>query len=75
MYRSMHEDTNFWREASVAAAREKFFDQVQPPIDSMTFRWGYFALSCLSWLNEPASGWSHLSATPLTLVVALYDMP
>ncbi|CPU64740.1 Uncharacterised protein [Mycobacteroides abscessus] len=67
----MHDDTSFSRDACVAAAREKFFDQVQPPIEMSARSCGFFALSCLSWLNEPASGWSHASATPPTEFAAV----
>src|SRR6185312_14973576 len=71
MYRSMQLETSFSRDSFVAAAAEKFLDQVQPPMEIMTFSWGCLALSCLSWLNEPARGWSQESATPETDVAAV----
>ncbi len=65
MNRSMQLDTNAARLAGNAAS-EKYFDQVQPPKEMFTLRPGYFALSSLSWLKFPASGWLNVSATPST---------
>src|SRR5438067_3080160 len=72
MNMSMQEDTNFLRDASVAATSEKYFEYVQPPSDSSTFRFECRDLSFLSWLKLPASGWLNVSATPSTLVLASY---
>ena len=55
MYRSMQEATEAARLAG-SAMLQKYFDQVQPPSEMYTLRFGYFALSCLSWLKLPASG-------------------
>src|SRR2546421_5346277 len=57
MYMSMQELTSFLRDASVAAASEKNFEYVQPPIDIRIFRFGNFAFRCLSWLKLPCNGW------------------
>jgi len=73
MNMSMQELTNFFREASVAATSEKYFEYVQPPIDTRILRLGYFAFSSLSWLKLPASGWPKTSAWPFTLMSAVYD--
>ena len=62
----MQEATSACREAAVSAASEKNFEYVQPPIETCTDRFGYFALSSRSWLKLPFSGWSNVSATPLT---------
>ncbi|MNI54565.1 hypothetical protein D3C73_1094630 [compost metagenome] len=62
----MHEATKAWRLAGCAAL-EKPRDQVQPPSEISTFMPGYLALSCLSWFQLPRSGWSQVSALPLTL--------
>ena len=62
----MQEETSACRDAAVRAASEKNFEYVQPPIDSCTLRFVYFALSSLSWLKLPFSGWLNVSATPLT---------
>jgi hypothetical protein len=67
----MHEETSFLREASVLAAAEKFFDQVQPPREMSGLRFGLSVLSFFSWLNEPASGAFQTSATPSTEVAAV----
>src|SRR5262249_37157357 len=73
MNMSMQELTNFLRDASVAATSEKYFEYVQPPIDTRIFRFGYLAFSSLSWLKLPASGWFQTSACPLTAMSAVYD--
>lgn len=73
MNMSMQELTSFLRLASVAAASEKYLEYVQPPIDATIFSLGYFAFSSLSWLKLPTIGWSHLSATPFTLMSAPKD--
>src|ERR1700712_3846831 len=72
MNMSMQEETNFCRLALVAATSEKYFEYVQPPIDSTILRFGFFAFSFLSWLNVPTRGWFQVSATPSTLVEASY---
>ena len=69
MIRSMHEATNACRDAAVAAASEKYFEPVQPPIDISTRRFGWSAFSSSSWLKLPKRCWLGLdvsSATPLT---------
>jgi len=48
------------------AASAKPPDQVQPPKDHSTLMCGYLALSWRSWLKLPRSGWSQVSACPLT---------
>ena len=53
--------------AAVSAASEKYFDSVQPPSEISTLRFGCLALSCLSWLKLPASGWRQCRPTPSTL--------
>src|SRR6266545_502180 len=75
MYMSMQELTSFWREAVVAAASEKNLEYVQPPIDISTLRLGWRALSFLSWLKLPCSGWNPLSPTPSTDSPALNARP
>jgi len=54
---SMHELTRALRLASVAAASEKYFEYVQPPMDRRIFRVGYLAFSSCSRWKLPASGW------------------
>src|SRR5690606_32028976 len=71
MYRSMQDATPAARFCG-SAMLEKYFDQVQPPKEMYTFRCGYFALSCLSWLKLPARGASQVSAVPLTELEELY---
>ncbi len=66
MYMSMQDFTNFCREASVLATSEKYLLYVQPPIDMRALSFGYLALTFLSWLKLPASGWSQVSPTPST---------
>ena len=70
MNMSMQEETSALREASVAAASEKYFEYVQPPSDIRIFRFGCLALSFLSWLKLPAIGWLNTSPTPSTLMSA-----
>src|ERR1700710_1659033 len=72
---SMQELTNFLREASVAATSEKYFEYVQPPSDTSTFRLGYLAFSFLSWFRLPRSGANPSSATPSTDCDALIGLP
>jgi len=48
MNMSMQEETNAARLVD-RAALEKNFDQVQPPREKLTRRFGYFCLSSLSW--------------------------
>ena len=74
MNMSMQELTNFLREASVAAASEKYFEYVQPPIETAgSSGSGACAFSFLSWLKLPAIGWFQASATPSTLMSAPKD--
>src|SRR5690606_40486196 len=68
----MHEATKACR-FSGRAASEKPRDQVQPPSEISTFRPGWRALSCLSWFQLPRSGWSQVSAVPVTLSPAWKD--
>jgi hypothetical protein len=68
MNMSMQELTNFLRLASVLATSEKYLEYVQPPIETRIFRFGYLALSSLSWLKLPTSGWFQVSAVPSTLM-------
>src|SRR3954469_19698385 len=75
MNMSMQELTNFFRDASVLAASEKNLEYVQPPIDTSTLRFGYLAFSFLIWLKLPFSFWSHVSATPSTLLAADTEAP
>ncbi len=56
--------TSFCRDASVAAASEKYLEYVQPPSETTTFRFGYFALSFFNWLKLPRSLPQPSSATP-----------
>lgn len=53
----MHELTNVCREVCVAAASEKYLENVQPPMESRIFRFGYFTFSSRSWLKFPLIGW------------------
>ena len=66
----MQDDTRACRRAGVAAASEKNFEYVQPPIETRILRFGYCALSFFNWLKLPFSGWSQVSATPSTEVEA-----
>src|SRR6478609_7420740 len=63
---SMQDETSFLREASVAAASEKYLEYVQPPSERVIRRFGFFALSWRSWLKLPFSGCSHSSVEPST---------
>jgi hypothetical protein len=50
-------------------------DQVQPPNDQITRRWGYIRLSLRSWPKLPRRApASQVSATPSTLFAAEYAM-
>jgi hypothetical protein len=54
------------RDASVAATSEKYFEYVQPPSDTRILRFGFSALSFLSWLKLPRNGSKPVSPTPST---------
>lgn len=66
MYRSTQEETNFRRDSSVAAASEKYLDQLHPPSEITVLSRGFSALSLRSWLKWPLSFWPGRSATPST---------
>ena len=70
---TMQEVTKAWRLAGLAAL-EKLREYVQPPNEISTFRFGYLALSCLSWFQLPRKGWFQVSAVPLTLSPAPNDL-
>ncbi|GAA2428218.1 hypothetical protein GCM10010433_30220 [Streptomyces pulveraceus] len=71
MYMSMQEETNFLREASVAATSEKYFEYVQPPSETTILRFGWSFFSFFSWLKFPRSVPQPSSATPSTDWAAL----
>lgn len=69
--------TSAWQDSANAAgfcaAWVKPPDQVQPPNDQITLRFGYIRLSLRSWLKLPRSApASQVSATPSTLSAAVY---
>src|SRR5579884_137155 len=69
----MQDDTNALRDASVAAASEKYLEYVQPPRETRMRRFGYFAFSSRSWLKLPLIGCDQVSEEPSTLIEESYD--
>ena len=49
----MSDVANASRPAAVEQTLLKLPDSVQPPTAMLTFMWGYFSLSCESWLKLP----------------------
>src|SRR5215467_11110990 len=66
MNRSMHDDTKCSRDCFVSAASEKYLENVHPPIEISTFRFGYCSFNALSWSKLPSSGWPGVEACPVT---------
>ncbi|MCY1381254.1 hypothetical protein D3C87_894210 [compost metagenome] len=64
---SMHERTICLRSASVAEPTEKFFDQLQPPSEMNSFRFGCAAFSFLNCRKLPDKGASQGIAWPSTV--------
>src|SRR5215207_3767313 len=60
MKRSMHEETSFWRDVSVSAASEKYFESVHPPSEITTLRLGYRVFSAWSCWKLPRIGRGHV---------------
>src|SRR5689334_13975039 len=69
---SMQLETNFVRDAAVAATSEKYFEYVQPPSEMTIRSFGYFAFSSRSWFIVPLSGADHESAEPSTEMAEVY---
>jgi hypothetical protein len=66
MNRSMQEETSFSRERRVSAASEKYFDHVQPPSETTTWRPGWSAFSAFSCWKLPRIGRGHVTSVPST---------